>query len=127
LFGDAMANSVSAQQTPDHLLCLENVRGYGAKVDSPNLQKMEKDAKASYGQTLQRAIQLAGYTKSEAAAVMGVDAAQLGRWFAGTETPQNFRFRAHPRLRAALRLAEAEADPDVVIETVIKVRTEKVG
>ena len=81
------------------------------------LKKIQEDARRRHGKVLERAIQIAGYSKGEAcyelASVTGesdpIANSQLSAWIAGAENAQTWRFEQHPRLGKALLLAQGEA------------------
>lgn len=79
------------------------------KIEGEAHLKHLDEAKRRYGKVLERAVQLAGLSKKEAAAAIQCDPGQLGRWFSGDENPQAWRFHAHPTLGGALLEAQAEA------------------
>ena len=76
-----------------------------------------QEARRKHGKVLERAIQIAGYSKGEAcyelALVTGdtdpIANSQLSAWIAGAENAQTWRFEQHPRLGKALLLAQGEA------------------
>jgi hypothetical protein len=109
-----------------HLVRGETLRPHMAKVD---LTKSEKptiaEQKEAYGRILKCVQHVLGKTKQEMAALLGTDERQLGRWYAGTETAQVWRYHAHPHLRRTLRLVEALDDTDgATVETTIRSRLE---
>ncbi|HXE79319.1 MAG TPA: hypothetical protein VNK41_01080 [Vicinamibacterales bacterium] len=98
-----------------------------AKADLPSGETprflAEREQKEAYGRLL-RAVQGAlGKSRKEMAAILGVDDRQLGRWYAGTESPQVWRYHAIPVVRRTLRLIEALDDAEgAVVETTIRSR-----
>ena len=80
----------------------------------------EREKRARFGQILRRAAQVAGCSRKEVAARLGVDEGQLGRWYSGDEHPQLYRYHFDAGLRDALRIAEAEDAGDVTVRTVIE-------
>lgn len=92
------------------------------------LKKFQK-AREAHGRVLERACEIAGLSKKEVAAAIGVDQpSQLTAWFTGSENPQTWRFEQHPALGKALIVAMAEArrdDSGVVVTTSIQVQTRR--
>lgn len=97
---------------------LENVRPVMAKAD---LKKVE-EAKQAHGRVLARAIQLAGLTRKEAAALIDLDEQSLSRQIAAKEAQQTWRFQQHPKIGPALLLAQAEDETGVVVRHVIEMK-----
>lgn len=84
-----------------------------AKAGLPDLTIREQ--RAQYGQILKRTRELAGLNRDETArALGGIDPAQVTRWESGDENAQTWRYRRHPRLKAAYKLAQGEADGAVL-------------
>ena len=79
-----------------------------------------REERAAYGAVLRRASELVGMNRDQTAQALGAAPAQISRWWSGDENPQVFRYYRHPRLRAALRLAEALTDDRVHVETIIR-------
>ena len=104
------------------------------KVDSETPLKNLQEARRRHGKVLERAIQIAGYSKGEAcyelASVTGdpepIANSQLSAWLSGTENAQSWRFEQHPRLGRALLIAQGEAreeeDSGVVVTMSVGVR-----
>lgn len=80
--------------------------------------------KRALGRAIERALQIAGMTKGEAAHEMGYgeNQAPISRWIAGSETPQFCRLFAVPALRAPLVLALAELSTDIEVTQHIVIR-----
>lgn len=76
------------------------------------------------GGAIERALELAGMQKGQAAFEMGYgeNQAPLSRWIAGTESPQFARLWSVPALRGPIVLALAELSETVSVETTITVR-----
>lgn len=91
-----------------------------AKAELPDLTLREK--RADYGQVLRRASEIAGMNRDQTAEALKVDPAQVSRWWSGDENPQTWRYRAHPDLRSAYLVAQAEKDPDAEVETIVRVK-----
>lgn len=103
-----------------HIRC-EDVRPRMAKAGLDVLTIREK--RAIEGAILRRASEIAGLNREQTAVALNVgDPSQISKWWSGEENPQTWRYRNHPKLREALREADAELDGTVEIETVIKVR-----
>ncbi len=85
------------------------------------LKKLQ-DCRRAHGRVLERAIQIAGYSKKEAADELGqIGANQLAAWLSGTENAQTWRWQQHPKLGPALLLAHAEVTRGATVEHVIRV------
>ncbi len=106
----------------------EQPRPRMAKVLLPNREELEREAaedgeREKYGRILRAVMHVVGKNRDEMAQCLGVDARQLGRWFAGTETAQVWRYHRDPVLRRTLRLVEALDDTDgATVETTIRAR-----
>lgn len=92
-----------------------------AKADLEHVTLREH--RAEYGQLLRRASEIAGFDRNQTADALGVDPAQVSRWWSGDENPQVWRYRRHPRLRNAYLLAQAETDAGagVMVETIVRI------
>ncbi len=90
-----------------------------------NLQLPESepdmDLKPLIGRAIQRAVALVGWSNKEAAAKVGTNDSQFGKWISGAERPQFDRLFAVDELRQPLVIALAEiAGSDV--ETTVRIR-----
>ena len=75
------------------------------------------------GAAIRRALDLAGLSLKEAAALCEKDVAQVARWMTGDEPPQLEAVFACPVLRQPLVIALAErAGAGVSVETTIQIR-----
>ena len=75
------------------------------------------------GTALQRAVALVGWSNKEAAAKVGVDDAEFGKWLSGGRRPQLDRLFAVAELRQPLIVALAElAGEGVEVQTVVTIR-----
>ena len=98
------------------------------RIESETALKNLQDARRRHGQVLERAIQLAGYSKGQACHELGkvtgddIAPSQLSAWIGGTEHAQTWRFQQHPRLGPALLLAQAETQGGVVVRHVIEIQ-----
>jgi hypothetical protein len=91
-----------------------------AKADLSAITIREKRQK--YGDVLRRTSEIARMNRDETADALQVDKAQISRWWSGEENPQTWRYHQHPRLRECYLLAQAEADGNVELETVVRIR-----
>jgi ribosome-binding protein aMBF1 (putative translation factor) len=104
-------SSVASAAVRRHRNSLDDVRPEMAKAQ---LKKIELDGfREQIGQSIQRAISIAGRSQKEVAGLIGCDVAQIARWIAGTERPQFDRLFAveelrWPLIQALAALAEAE-------------------
>lgn len=119
-----MPRNGSNALTDVHPQRLEDVRPQMAKVD---LKKVETTAKEQHGRVLARAIQIAGLTRKEAAALVDLDEQSLSRQLSAKEAQQTWRFQQHPTLGPALLLAQAEDETGVVVRHVIELSHGKAG
>jgi hypothetical protein len=80
--------------------------------------------KHAIGRAIERALELAGLQKGQAAAAMGYgeNQAPISRWIAGAESPQFARLWSVPELRGPLVIALAELSDAVSVETTITLR-----
>jgi hypothetical protein len=97
---------------------LEDVRPAMAKAD---LKKVETAHREAHGKVLARALELAGVSRKEGAALLDLDETTLSRQLAAKEAQQTWRWQQHPRLGPALLLAQAEDETGVVVRHVIEV------
>lgn len=76
------------------------------------------------GQAIETALTAAGLTKQEAAFAMGyADSGVMGRWVAGTETPQLAKlWTLGPKFQCAFVIALASSADGIEIETTLRVR-----
>lgn len=113
-----MGTMVQEQPARRHRMSLESVSGRMAKVDLKPLEN--RDFRSEIGRAIERALSIAGLTKKETAAAVGVDQAQLSRWIAGTERPQFDTLMAVDALRWPLIQALASLDERVQVVTEIR-------
>lgn len=111
--GSSFANTASDR----HRTLLEDVHPKQAKAYLKPVETV--NFAEEIGGAVERAVALAGLSKKEAAAVVGVEAAQLSRWIAGTERPQFDRLFAVAELREPMVVALAKV-AGAEIETQIK-------
>jgi hypothetical protein len=87
-----------------------------AKATLPDVPKREnrteRQKKEAYGRILKAVQHVLGKNRDEMGQWLNVDPRQLGRWYAGDESPQMWRYHAIPTVRRALRLVEALDDVD---------------
>ncbi len=80
----------------------------------------EREKKEAFGRLLKAVQYVLGKNRDEMAALLGTDPRQLGRWYAGDESAQMWRYHDIPRVRRALRLVEALDDIEgCTVETTI--------
>lgn len=107
-----MTQSAKALDGRHHMSC-ETPRPRMAKATLPDLTLREN--RAEYGRILKRARELAGMNRDECARALGdVDPSQVTKWETGEENQQTWRYRRHPTLKAAYKLAQGEADGAVL-------------
>lgn len=82
---------------------------------------MPHENRQPVGAALGRAIAIAGWSLKEAAAVLGMDAAQLSRWVSGGETVQMHRIWG-TKLHGPFAIELASGAGDVVVETTVTIR-----
>lgn len=88
-----------------------------------NVQSLDIDWSREIGGAIQRAVALVGWSNKEAAAKVGVDEGEFGKWLSGARRPQLDRLFAVEELRQPLIVSFAElAGDDVSITTQITVR-----
>jgi hypothetical protein len=128
-----MGGSVVQQADGGHPVRGETSKLRMAKVGSAVLPKREEGAeREQFGRILKCVQHVVGKNRDEMALWLGIDPRQLGRWYAGTETAQMWRYHRDPTLRRTLRLVEALDDSEgATVETTIRSRlnlgTEGVG
>lgn len=111
----AMQSAKAAAVTP--LVLPETSSGQlKASLRTPAL-----DARSLIGRAIHRAVQLAGMSHKEAAASIGVNDSQFGKWLSGNEPPQVHRVFAVEALQQPLIVALAEccASEGIAIKTVV--------
>lgn len=83
-------------------------------------KRSEREKKEAYGRILKTVQHVLGKNRDEMAHLLGTDPRQLGRWYAGDETPQMWRYHDLPKVRRALRLVEAldDAEGATVVTTI---------
>jgi hypothetical protein len=109
----AIGSAVSAPR----IRC-EDVPRRMAKAELPAVTIRED--RASYGAILRRASELAGMNRDETADALGVDKAQVSRWWSGDENSQTWRYQRHPVLKQTLLIAHAEDVQGAIVETLIR-------
>ena len=72
------------------------------------------------GQAIQRAVAIVGWSNKEAAAQVGVDDAEFGKWLSGTRRPQLDKLFAVEALRWPLIQALAGLDTKNEVITTIR-------
>jgi hypothetical protein len=100
-----------------HLLSLDMPRASMAKA---SVQEMDIDWLRAVGQSIARAVALVGWSHKEAAASIGVDAAEFGKWLSGERRPHLDRLLAVNALRRPLVVSLAGLDESARISTTIE-------
>lgn len=77
-----------------------------ANVQTPDIPE-EAAWQTRIGMALAHAVRLTGWTHKEAAAKVGVDDAEFGKWMQGTRRPHLDRLYAVPELRVPLTIGFA--------------------
>jgi hypothetical protein len=88
-----------------------------------NVQTPDIDWQQQIGRAIQRAVALVGWSNKEAAAKVGTDDAEFGKWLSGARRPQFDRLFAVEELRWPLIVCLAKMDEENEVETWIKRRT----
>jgi nicotinic acid mononucleotide adenylyltransferase len=119
-----MSSSVAQDLSGSHPVRGETPAPAMAKAALPRVPKREirsdREKKEAYGRILKTVQHVLGYNRDQMADVLGVDARQLGRWYAGEESAQAWRYHSIPKVRRALRLVEALDDAEgATVETTI--------
>jgi hypothetical protein len=119
--GNTLQNAV--QSSP--LIRREEPKRRMAKVQEPRRTFCEN--RIFLGAILRRTSEIAGLNRDETAATLHVNPSSISRWWSGSieEPPQIWRYTAHPTLRVAFLVAQAEAHEGgdaIVVETVVRVR-----
>ena len=115
-----MPNSLPATSAVSHPVLPDIGRPVMAKA---NVRTPDIDWGFEIGQAIQRAVRRAGFSNKEAAAKVGVDDAEFGKWISGTRRPQLDRMFAVHELQKPLviELAKLAAGMEVIEE--IRVRS----
>jgi len=117
-----MATTLQTPAAARHLQRLDGLRPSMAKA----VKKYDLDAwRTRIGEVIERAFALAGLTQKEAAALLDRDQAQIARWMNGSDRPQFDAIFAVESLRQPLIQALAELAGNVVVETVVRMRTRR--
>lgn len=115
-----MSSIVADQPSARHPV-LPDVRPKMLRVDVRN---PDIDWLREVGAAIQRAVSLAGWSNKQAAAKIGADDAEFGKWLNGTRRPQFDKLFAVKELRRPLLIAFAEliAGDDVEVQTTVIMR-----
>jgi hypothetical protein len=99
-----MAPMLAPKPVPAHPVLPDIGKARMAKVDAriPDISWNER-----IGAAIQRAVALVGWTNKEAAAKVGVDDAEFGKWLSGGRRPQLDRLFAVEELREPVVVALA--------------------
>lgn len=114
-----MAPSVAPAHTSRHPVLPDIARPAMAKA---HVRISDIDWSAQIGRAIGAAIRVVGWSSKEAAAAVGVDDAEFGKWLSGTRRPQLDRLFAVQALRQPLVVALASLAEDVEIVTEIRIR-----
>lgn len=108
------------QSAPRHPVIPDIGRPVMAKA---NVRIPDVDWVRAIGGAVQRAVAVVGWSHKEAAAKVGADDAEFGKWINGTRRPQLDRLFAVAELRSPLIIALAQlGGADVEISTSITIR-----
>lgn len=99
-----MAPSIASAAGSRHPVLPDIARPQMAKA---NVRIPDIDWMRQVGAAIARAIAIVGWTSKEAAAKVGVDDAEFGKWLSGARRPQFDRLFAVPELRQPLVIALA--------------------
>jgi hypothetical protein len=88
-----------------------------AKADA---QKPDIAWNERIGGAIQRAVAIVGWSNKEAAAKVGVDDAEFGKWLSGGRRPQFDRLLAVPELRWPLLCALADVTGEAEMVTTLR-------
>ncbi len=104
-----MADSIAARLAPRHPVLPDIGKASQAKADvrTPDIRP-EAECMALIGVAIQRAVSRVGWTNKEAAAKVGVDDAEFGKWLSGNRRPHFDRLMALDALRWPLICALAD-------------------
>lgn len=109
--------TVASSQASSHHVSPEIGRPKMAKAD---LRNPVTDLKAAIGAAIQRAVSVVGWSNKEAAAKVGADDSQFGKWISGAERPHLDRLFAVEELRWPLIQALAQLDERAEVVTTIR-------
>jgi hypothetical protein len=113
-----MATHSTARGLDAHPLLPDIARPRMAKA---NVQILDINWMEAVGRAIARAVSSAGWSKKEAAAKVGVDEAEFGKWLSGGRRPHFDRLLAVPELRTAVIKALAKLDPSIQVATTLVV------
>jgi hypothetical protein len=100
-----------------HLVSLDMPRAAMAKA---TVKEMDINWLRAVGQSIERAVAIVGWSHKEAAAAIGVDAAEFGKWLSGERRPHFDRLFAVAPLRRPLVVSLAGLDDSARISTTIE-------
>lgn len=86
-----------------------------ARLRNPEME-CDEDFRALIGRAIQRAVAIVGWSNKEAAATVGVDDSQFGKWLSGAERPHFDKLFAVEQLRGPLVMALAASTDGAVLE-----------
>lgn len=115
-----MGATLSAAAVSRHPVLPDIGRPRMAKADvrTPDMANWAEEI----GRAIARAISLIGWSHKEAAAKLGVDDAEFGKWLSGNRRPQFDRLFALEELRQPLILSLAGLASDLEVVTQIRTR-----
>lgn len=114
------ASSLLRQASDRHPVLPDIGRPVMAKA---NVRVPDSDWMHAIAAAISRAVAVAGWSSKEAAAKVGVDDAEFGKWLQGNRRPHLDRLMAIPELRQPLVVALAGLDPDTfTVRTTIETR-----
>lgn len=113
-----MSSKGSAALADRHPVLPDIGRPRMAKADARNPDMATWNERI--GQSIQRAVALVGWSNKEAAAKVGVDDAEFGKWLSGARRPQLDKLFAVEELRWPLIQALAVLDARAEVITTIR-------
>jgi hypothetical protein len=112
-----MAEMLRRATDRPHLVSLDIGRPVVAKAA---VHSVDMDWLRAVGQSIARAVAIVGWSHKEAAASVGVDAAEFGKWLSGERRPHLDRLLAVDALRRPLVVSLAGLDESARISTTIE-------
>ena len=113
-----MPSTVTSDRADRHPVLPDIGRKRMAKVDVRTPDNVELPA--LIGCAIQRAVSIVGWSNKEAAAKVGVDDAEFGKWLSGGRRAQFDRLLAVPELRWPLLCALADVTGEAEMVTTLR-------
>lgn len=111
-----MANSFSLPVAVRHVSVLDMTRPRPVKLSLAQRELEQAKCRVGIGRAVERAVNLVWDSDKEAADEIGVDRAELGKWFSGLRRPHFDRMFAVQRLTWPLLVSLSSLDRDAQIE-----------